>query len=59
TDDLLGPSSGNVRHARPAPARARPVTNNRAIVIGLIVGAVLSALLVVGLWMWMMVRRGG
>ncbi len=43
-----------VRHARPAPT----VRNNRAIVIGLIVGAVLSALLVVGLWMWLYVGRG-
>lgn len=46
-----------VRHARPGPRR--PMTNNRAILFGLIVGAVLSALLVVGLWMWISIRKGG
>ncbi len=40
-------------------ARRRAMTNNRAIVFGLVVGAVLSALLVVGLWMWISVRKGG
>ena len=56
-DSLSGSSS--LRHARPAPARAGGTFgNNRAIVIGLIVGAVLSALLVIGLWLWLMVKRG-
>ena len=35
------------------------MTSNRAIVFGLVVGAVLSALLVVGLWMWIQIRKGG
>ena len=43
---------------RPAPRR-RSMTSNRAIVFGLVVGAVLSALLVVGLWMWIQIRKGG
>jgi hypothetical protein len=47
-----------VRHGRPA-ARRRGMSNNRAIVFGLVVGAVLSALLVVGLWMWISIRKGG
>lgn len=47
-----------VQHARPAPVR-RASSANRAILFGLIVGAVLSALLVVGLWMWIKIRKGG
>jgi len=47
-----------VRQTRAAPRR-RSMTNNRAIVFGLVVGAVLSALLVVGLWMWIQIRKGG
>jgi len=43
---------------RPGPRR-RGMSNNRAIVFGLVVGAVLSALLVVGLWMWISIRKGG
>ncbi|MEM9456885.1 MAG: protein kinase [Myxococcota bacterium] len=54
-----GLSHRSLRHARPAPVRVRPIATNRAIVIGLVVGAVLSTLLVVGLWMWLMGRRGG
>jgi hypothetical protein len=47
-----------VRHARKRPKR-RTVSSHRAILFGLIVGAVLSALLVVGLWMWISIRKGG
>ncbi len=47
-----------VAPARPAPVR-RASPANRAIVFGLIVGAMLSALLVVGLWMWIRIRSGG
>jgi serine/threonine protein kinase len=47
-----------IRVARPAPAR-RMSPGQRAILFGLIVGAVLSALLVVGLWMWISIRKGG
>ncbi len=43
---------------RPRPRRRRS-NNNRAVLIGLLVGAFLSTLLVVGLWMWVMVRKGG
>jgi len=49
---------GTVRHARPAPVR-RGMGNNRAIIIGLVVGAILSTLLIVGLWMWLWVGRNG
>ena len=55
------PSMGTpapVRRARRPPAH-RTTAGQRAILVGLIVGAVLSALLVVGLWMWMSIRRGG
>jgi serine/threonine protein kinase len=48
--------SAPVRHARP---RRRGMSNNRAIVFGLVIGAVLSALLVIGLWMWISIRKGG
>lgn len=47
-----------VRVARPAPRR-RVSPGQRAILFGLIVGAVLSTFLVVGLWMWISIRKGG
>lgn len=44
------------RAARQLPKR-RPAPN-RAVMLGLIAGAVLSALLVVGLWLWLQMRTG-
>ncbi|MCA9652599.1 MAG: serine/threonine protein kinase [Myxococcales bacterium] len=44
------------RPVRPLPRRRPPP--NRAILLGLIAGAVLSALLVVGLWLWLQMRTG-
>jgi serine/threonine protein kinase len=45
-----------VRRGRP---RRRGMSSNRAILFGLVVGAVLSAFLVIGLWMWISIRKGG
>jgi serine/threonine protein kinase len=53
----MGVEAPVVRRARPAKRRIPP--GQRAIVFGLILGAVLSALLVVGLWMWISIRKGG
>jgi serine/threonine protein kinase len=64
TSQVHGPPShamgvpAPVRVARPA-RRRRGSPGQRAILFGLIVGAVLSALLVVGLWMWISIRKGG
>ncbi|MCX4240354.1 serine/threonine-protein kinase [Paraliomyxa miuraensis] len=44
---------------RKRPPKRRTNAGQRAILVGLIFGAVLSALLVVGLWMWISIRRGG